>query len=86
MDKLNREPLTLAGAVILALHAIIAWLISMGWVAWNSEQVASFNNLVIVLVELAVLIVPLYLARRKVTPVADPRMANGAPARLIAKQ
>ena len=85
MDRVKREPVALAGVVILAANAIIAWLMAMGWLNWNSEQVASFENLIIVLVELAVLIVPLYIARKRVTPVSDPRDSSGEPAQLLPK-
>jgi len=84
MNRVKREPVALAGAVILALNAIIAWLMAMGWLSWDSEQVASFENLILVLVELAVLIVPLYIARRQVTPVAAPRNNEGV--ELVAKE
>jgi len=86
MNRVKREPVLIAGAVILALNGIIAWLISMQIINLNSEQLASTENLILVLVELVVIIAPLYLARRKVTPVSDPRDADGDPVQLVAKR
>ena len=62
--------------------------LQMGWISWDSEQVASFNNFVVAFVAIAVAAVPLvaaYVARNRVTPVADPRTADGKPANLVAK-
>ena len=86
MNRVKREPVAIAGAVILAAQALIGWLLSMGIVSLNGEQLASTENLIFVMVELAVLLVPLYLARRKVTPLSDPRDADGDPVQLVAKR
>ena len=86
MNRVKREPVALAGVVILAAQALIGWLLSMGIISLNGEQLASTENLIFVMVELAVLLVPLYLARRKVTPLSDPRDSDGEPVQLVAKR
>ena len=61
--------------------------LTMGWISWDSNQVASFNNFMVALMALLVAVVPLvgaYFARAKVTPIADPRDGDGVA--LVAKE
>jgi len=81
-----QEPVMIAGLVTAVLEMLIMFALQMGWIAWNTEQLASFNNLVVAIAALAVAIVPVataYYAREKVTPVANPRNADGV--ELVAK-
>ncbi|NIQ12713.1 MAG: hypothetical protein GWN55_04275 [Phycisphaerae bacterium] len=68
------------------LEMLILMLVSLGVIPWNSEQIASVNNFIVAFVALAALVVPMYLARRVVTPVSDPRLADGQPAQLVKKE
>jgi len=86
MMKAQNEPVVVAGLVTAALEMVIAFSLSMGWIDWDSNQIASFNNLVVALAALAVVAIPLigaYMARARVTPVANPRNNEGV--ELVAK-
>ena len=88
MEKLTREPVMIGGLVTALFGALVLFMMQMGLLSWNAEQLASFNNLIAALVALAVPLAPLvvaYFVRRKVTPVADPRTADGDPAVLLMK-
>ena len=77
---MKREPVAIAALVVAVLEMLIMMALTMGWVSWNTEQVASFNNFVVALMALLVAVVPLvgaYFARAKVTPIADPRNGDG---------
>lgn len=73
---MKREPVMIGAAVVAFLEMAILMAIQMGWIDWNTQQIASFNNFVISLVALAGLLIPLFIARSKVTPVADPRLPD----------
>jgi hypothetical protein len=84
---MKSEPVMIAASVVAVLELFIAMALTMGWISWNSEQMASFNNFVVALAALAVAVIPLagaYFARAKVTPIADPRGADGV--ELVAKE
>lgn len=86
--QISREPVVISGLVTAMLEALIMLALQMGWLSWNSEQIASFNNFIVAFMALAVAAIPLvaaYITRKKVTPVADPRTASGKPAKLVAK-
>lgn len=75
---MNRNPVTWAGAIA----GILAALVSVGIL--NADQEANVNATVQALVGAAAFIIPLissFLARSRVTPVADPR--NDAGQRLV---
>jgi len=80
---MKREPVVIAGAGTALLEALIVLAVQMGWVSWNSDQIASLNNFIITFVALAALVVPLYFARARVTPIADPKTADGEAAELV---
>ena len=86
MNKVKRQPVLVGGSVAGVISLGVIMLVNMNVLNWTPEQVESFNGFIVPAVALLLPIAGAYLARRKVTPVADPRMANGAPARLIAKQ
>ena len=78
---MKREPVAIAALIVAVLEMLIMMALTMGWISWDSEQIASFNNFVVALMALLVAVVPLvgaYFARARVTPIADPRDADGA--------
>ena len=77
---MKREPVAIAALVVAMLETFIFMALTMGWISWDSNQVASFNNFVVALMALLVVVVPLagaYFARARVTPIADPRNGDG---------
>ena len=78
MNKISNEPVMVGGLVIALFGAAVLWAMQMGWLDWDSEQLASFNNLVAALVALVVPVAVAYFVRKKVTPVANPKSADGA--------
>ena len=89
MNKLTREPVMIGGLIVAVLEAFIMMALQMGWLSWDTEQVASFNNFIVALIALGAVIIPLagaYITRAKVTPLADPRTASGDPAVLLSKE
>ena len=77
---MKREPVAIAALVVAVLEMFIMMALTMGWISWDSGQVASFNNFVVALAALGVAVIPLagaYFARARVTPIADPRGADG---------
>ena len=89
MNKLTREPVMIGGLIVAVLEAFIMMALQMGWLSWDTEQVASFNNFIVALIALGAVIIPLagaYIARGKVTPMADPHTASGDPAVLLSKE
>ena len=77
---MKREPVAIAALVVAVLETFIFMALTMGWISWDSGQVASFNNFVVTLMALLVAVIPLagaYFARARVTPIADPRGAGG---------
>ena len=84
---MKREPVAIAALVVAVLEMFLMMALTMGWISWDSSQVASFNNFVVALMALLVAVVPLagaYFARAKVTPISDPRNAAGV--ELIVKE
>ena len=77
MSKITNEPVLIGGLVIALFGAAVLWAMQMGWLDWDSEQLASFNNLVAALVALVVPVAVAYFVRKKVTPVANPKSADG---------
>ena len=77
---MKREPVAIAALIVAALEMFIMMTLTMGWISWDSNQVASFNNFVVTLAALGVAVIPLagaYFARARVTPIADPRNGDG---------
>ena len=84
---MKREPVAIAALVVAVLETFIFMALTMGWISWDSGQVASFNNFVVTLMALLVVVVPLagaYFARARVTPIADPRDGDGV--QLVVKE
>ena len=77
---MKREPVAIAALIVAMLETFIFMALTMGWISWNTEQMASFNNFVVALAALGVAVIPLagaYFARARVTPIADPRNGDG---------
>ena len=77
---MKREPVAIAALVVAVLEMFIMMALTMGWLSWDGNQVASFNNFIVAVAALLVVVVPLvgaYFARAKVTPIADPRDGDG---------
>lgn len=72
MGKLNREPLITVATVTGLASAIITLLVAFG-VGLTADQTKALLGLVSVLAPLIVA----FIARRKVTPLSDPRNAAG---------
>ena len=85
MNKITREPVMVGGLVVALFGAFVLFAMQMGWLDWNAEQLASFNNFITALVALVVPITVAYFVRKKVTPTADPRTTDGDPAVLLPK-
>jgi hypothetical protein len=69
----SREPLAVAGAIVAVLQTLLTVVVGMGWWDLTAEQVALWVGLIGVSGTAAVVVV----TRGKVTPVADPRGAEG---------
>ena len=77
---MKREPVAIAALIVAVLEMFLMMALTMGWISWDSNQMASFNNFVVALMALLVVIVPMvgaYFARARVTPIADPRDGDG---------
>ena len=83
MNKISNEPVMVGGLVIALFGAAVLWAMQMGWLDWDSEQLASFNKFIAALVALVVPMAVAYFVRKRVTPVANPRNADGV--ELVAK-
>jgi len=87
--KASNEPVMLSGLFITLAESTVLLAIQMGWLTWDSEQIASFNNFVVALIALLAVAIPLTLswfARGKVTPLSNPKTADGKPAHLVEKE
>jgi len=69
---MSREPLAIRAAVVAAVAALINVAVAFGWNA-SVEQLAAVNGAVGVVSALVVVL----WSRGKITPVDDPRDANG---------
>ena len=86
---MKREPVMIGGLIVAVLEMFILMAMQMGWISWNGEQIASFNNFIVALAALAAVVIPLvgaYIARARVTPLVDPRTPDGDPAELVKKE
>lgn len=71
---MNREPLVATSAITAGVAAVIALLASFG-VNLTHDQTVAVLGVVSVVAPLVVA----FVARRKVTPVADPKAEDGTP-------
>lgn len=78
------EPVKLAGAIGGALAGVGTIVVALGWVSQanmdaTTGAVVGLVSSVMVLLSIAAPIVTALRARRQVTPLADPRAADGVP-------
>lgn len=83
---LQREPVMTAASIVGAIMAFLTMAVTLGWVDLSGDQLEAIGSFVKVAVPLVGLLIPIIgglLARRAVTPVADPRTNDGKPAALV---
>lgn len=87
---MTREPVLSAQAIAAAVSAVImlglGMAVSLGWINLNDTQMGSIEKFVGAVLGLAVLVAPqlvaAFWARKRVTPIADPKI-GGQPAALV---
>ena len=72
---MNREPLVVSAALVALAQGVLTAVVLMGWWDLSAEQTAAWMG-VIALAGTATVVV---LTRGKVTPLTDPRDAQGRP-------
>ena len=72
---MQREPLKVAGAAVSLVQGILTAVVLMGWWELTAEQAAAWMGVIALAGTFAVVV----LTRGKVTPIADPRAADGTP-------
>jgi hypothetical protein len=71
---MTNEPVTIGGVILGLLNATLALVAGMGWVTLTVDQMALWNGF------FAILVIPItYFVRKYVTPLADPKDADGMP-------
>lgn len=88
---MSKEPVISAQAIAAAISAVImlglGMAVSLGWISLNDTQMGSIEKFVGALLALAVLVGPqlvaAFWARRKVTPLAAPKTADGQTAVIV---
>lgn len=77
----------LGGLVSAVIMMGFAMAVSLGWLTLVPEQMSAIEQFIGAVVALVVVVAPplvgAVIARNKVTPVSNPRMANGQPAMLV---
>lgn len=85
-QKIASEPVMVTGGVTGVIMAFLAMAASLGWFKLNDAQMESIRVFVVALAGVGGLAVPLllsWLARGKVTPLANTRTEDGQPAVLV---
>ena len=90
MDK-QPQPVVNSTYIAAAVQAVImlgiGMAVSLGWFNLSGDQMGSIEKFVTAVIGLAVLLAPqiiaAYWARKRVTPIAAPRTADGQPAALV---
>jgi hypothetical protein len=70
---MTREPLVISGAAVAFAQALLTAVVLMDWWTLTATQAATWQGVIALGGTLAVVV----FTRGKVTPVADPRDANG---------
>ena len=87
MDKVThtwtREPVAIIGAIVALIEAVIGLLIAFG-VDMTAEQSQAIITVAVAAGPVIGLVLNMLFVRPRVTPVADPRTEEGAPAELVA--
>ena len=66
-----------AGLVIVLVKALLAVVVSMGWVDLSNDQQLLWVGLSVAVVDLVVIFTAAYVGRQQVTPIIDPRDEEG---------
>lgn len=80
---MKNEPVLTAGALSGIIMAGLAMAVSLGWLRLDEAQMGSIQTFLVALLALAVPVVGALIARRFVTPTANPKTETGEPALLI---
>ena len=72
------------GAITSFILAGVAMAVALGWFNLDTTQMGAVELFVMAAVGLAAILVPMIVARSKVTPVSNPKTADGQPAQLVA--
>lgn len=80
---MKSEPVLTAGAISGVVMAALAMAVSLGWLRLDDAQMGSIQTFLVAALGLAVPIVGALIARRFVTPTANPKTADGEPAVLL---
>lgn len=73
MSVIRQEPVVIANAIAALVSAIIVAAVALGWLDWTETQQAAVMAVVIA----AVNVVAGVWARQQVTPLANPKAADG---------
>ena len=83
-----RREYAMGAGVITAVVSFLAMAMALGWVDLSDSQLASIEAFLKAAVPVLAVIVPLvlnWLVRQRVTPMNDPRTADGRPAVIVSK-
>jgi hypothetical protein len=83
VNKIQTEPVLLAGTITGVIMAGLAMAVSLGWLNLNDGQMKSIETFVVGLLGLLVPIALAWWARQKVTPLAAPKTKQGEEAILM---
>lgn len=90
---MTREPVALPAGIAAAISTVImlglGMAVSLGWLSLDPDQMGAIEKFVVATLALLVAVGPFCVAlwsRKRVTPVADPKLADGEPAALVPRQ
>lgn len=78
-----RQPV-MWGAITAFILSGLTMAVAVGWLDLDPSQMTAVETFVMAGVGLAAILVPMWFASRKVTPVSAPHTADGQPAQLVA--
>lgn len=76
---MNREPVVSAAGVVTLVQTLLLMLVGLGFVKLSDDQVGSILAFVAAAVALVAPLAAAFAVRGRVTPVVDPRAADGMP-------
>ena len=77
LTKINNEPVITAGAIIGAIMAVLTALVALDVISITPEQISAVEPVLVAVVPLLLSLIAAVVARRYVTPVANPRDNDG---------
>ena len=77
MKTIQNEPVLTAGAIVGAIMATLAALVALGVIDITPEQMSAVEKALGAILALVLPVVGAWIARRYVTPVANPRDNDG---------